>query len=84
VLTLSTLINAFVDMPTVTNGAALIRYVRLHPAEVRYVAPRYAHTVDRAGRFAARASVARARRTFDLATDSRIARRATRAEPPRC
>ena len=83
-LSLSTLITAFVDMPTVTNGAALIRYVRLHPAEVRYVAPRHAHTVDRAGRYAARASVARAPATFDIAADPRIAHRATRTESPRC
>ena len=58
-LTLSTLITAFVDMPTITNGAALTRYVRLHPTEIRYVAPRHAHVIDRAGRYAARAIVAR-------------------------
>jgi hypothetical protein len=83
-LTLSTLITAFVDTPTVTNGAALIRYVRLHPAEVRYVAPRHAHTVNRAGRYAARAGVASVRATFDIAPDSRNARRITRPESPRC
>ena len=58
-LTLSTLITAFVDTPTITNGAALTRYVRLHPTEIRYVAPRHAHVIDRAGRYAARAIVAR-------------------------
>ena len=58
-LSLSTLITAFVDMPTVTNGAALTRYVRLHPAEVRSVAPRHARVIDGAGRYAARAIVAR-------------------------
>jgi len=83
-LSLSTLITAFVDMPTVTNGAALIRYLRLHPAEVRYVALRHAQTVDRAGRYAARASVARAPATFDLAADPRIAHRTSRTESPRC
>jgi hypothetical protein len=83
-LTLSTLITAFVDTPTVTNGAALIRYVRLHPAEVRYVAPRHAHTVERAGRYAARASVASVSATFDIAADSRIGGRTTRTESPRC
>jgi hypothetical protein len=83
-LTLSTLISAFVDMPTVTNGAALIRYVRLHPAEVRYVAPRHAHTVDRAGRYAARAGMARAPGTIDLAADPRIVHRAVRTAPPQC
>ena len=57
--TLSALITAFADMPTITNGAALTRYLRLHPAEVRYVAPRHAHVLDRAGRYAARAIVAR-------------------------
>ena len=83
-LTLSTLISAFVDTPTVTNGAALIRYVRLHPAEVRYVAPRDAHTIERAGRYAARASVASVPATFDIASDPRIARRTARTESPRC
>ena len=58
-LTLSALITAFADMPTITNGAALTRYLRLHPAEVRYVAPRHAHVLDRAGRYAARTIAAR-------------------------
>ena len=83
-LTLSTLITAFVDMPTITNGAALTRYLRLHPAEVRYVAPRRAHTIDRAGRYAARAIVARAPATLNIAADPRIAHRATRTESPQC
>jgi hypothetical protein len=83
-LTLSTLITAFVDTPTVTNGAALIRYVRLHPAEVRYVAPRHAHTVERAGRYAARASVAGVSATVDIAANPQIARRITGTESPRC
>ena len=77
-LTLSTLITAFVDMPTITNGAALTRYVRLHPTEVRYVAPRHAQIIDRAGHDAARAIIARAPATFDLAADPRIAHRNTR------
>jgi hypothetical protein len=83
--TLSTLIAAFVDRPTITNGAALTRYVRLHPAEVRSVAPRHAHIIDGAGRYAARAIVARAPATREIAAiDPRIAHRPTRMEPPRC
>jgi hypothetical protein len=83
-LSLSTLITAFVDTPTVTNGAALIRYLRLHPAEVRHVAPRHAHTVERAGRCAARASVASVSAALDIGTDPRIGGRTTRTESPRC
>jgi hypothetical protein len=83
--TLSTLIAAFVDTPTVTNGAALTRYVRLHPAEVRSVAPRHAHTIDGAGRYAARAIVARALATLEIAAiDPRITYRHTRMESSRC
>jgi hypothetical protein len=58
-LSLSTLIAAFVDMPTTANGAALTRYVRLHPAEVRSVPPRHADIIDGAGHYAGRAIVAR-------------------------
>ena len=83
-LTLSTLITAFVESPTVTNGAALIRYVRLHPAEVRYVAPRHAHTVERAGRYAARGSVPSVRAALDIAADPQIGGRITRTESSRC
>ena len=57
--TLSTLITAFVEMPTITNGAALTRYVRLHPAEGRFVAARHARIIDGAGRYAARVLAAR-------------------------
>jgi len=57
--TLSTLITAFAEMPTISNGAALTRYVRLHPAEGRFVAPRHARIIDGAGCYAARALVAR-------------------------
>lgn len=57
--TLSTLIATFVDTPTITNGAALTRYVRLHPAEGRFVAPRHARIIDGAGRYAVHALVAR-------------------------
>ncbi len=57
--TLSTSITAFVEMPTITNGAALTRYVRLHPAEGRFVAPRHARIIDGAERYAARGLVAR-------------------------
>ena len=57
--TLSTLITAFIEMPTITNGAALTRCVRLHPAEGRFVAPRHARIIDGAERYAARGLVAR-------------------------
>ncbi len=57
--TLSTLIATFVDMPTITNGAALTRYVRLRPAEARSAAPRRKSVIDKAERYAARAVVAR-------------------------
>jgi hypothetical protein len=80
-LTLTTLITDFIDTPTVTNGAALMRYVRLHPAEVRYVAPRHAHTIERAGRYVARASVASVPAAIDIAADPR---RTARTESPRC
>ena len=82
--TLSSLITVFVDMPTITNGAALTRYVRLHPTEVRYVAPRHAQIIDRAGRDAARAIIARAPATVEIAPDPGIAHRPARMESPRC
>ena len=83
--TLSTLVTAFVDVPTIANGAALTRYVRLHPAEVRSVAPRHARVIDGAGRHAARAIAARTPATLEIvANDPRIAHRRNRMEPRRC
>ena len=83
--TLTTLITTFVDLPTITNGAALTRYVRLHPAELRSVGRRHALIIDAAGRHAARAIVARAPARLEIAAvDPRIAHRPTPMEPPRC